>query len=63
MAAGSCFILRVCAGSQSHGLPYTAKHKPDMPDRIITATALAYHLPLVTRDSKIREAGIVRTIW
>jgi PIN domain nuclease of toxin-antitoxin system len=35
---------------------------PDMPDRIIAATALYHHLPLVTRDSQIRECGII-TIW
>lgn len=35
---------------------------PDMPDRIIAATALALNLPLVTRDGKIRASGIV-TIW
>lgn len=35
---------------------------PDMPDRIITATALHLHLPLVTRDPQIRMAAI-STIW
>lgn len=35
---------------------------PDMPDRIVAATALALSLPLVSRDSKIR-ASQVRTIW
>jgi PIN domain nuclease of toxin-antitoxin system len=35
---------------------------PDMPDRIISATALALKLPLVTRDGKIRAANI-QTIW
>jgi len=35
---------------------------PDMPDRIIAATALHLGLPLVTRDAKIQAAG-VRTIW
>lgn len=35
---------------------------PDMPDRIIAATALQRGLPLITRDSRIRAAG-VRTIW
>ena len=35
---------------------------PDMPDRIIAATARHLHLPLVTRDSKIVNAGI-QTIW
>lgn len=35
---------------------------PDMPDRIIAATALYLNLPLVTRDRKIQTASI-RTIW
>jgi PIN domain nuclease of toxin-antitoxin system len=35
---------------------------PDMPDRIVAATALALSLPLVSRDSKIR-ASQVQTIW
>ena len=36
---------------------------PDMPDRIITATALQFNLPLISRDARIRQAGIVSTIW
>jgi PIN domain nuclease of toxin-antitoxin system len=35
---------------------------PDMPDRIIAATALHLGLPLVTRDQRIQSVGI-RTIW
>ena len=35
---------------------------PDMPDRIIAATALFLKLPLVTRDHKIQAAEI-QTIW
>lgn len=31
---------------------------PDMPDRIIAATALHLGLPLVTRDRRIQAAGI-----
>jgi PIN domain nuclease of toxin-antitoxin system len=31
---------------------------PDMPDRIIAATALYLNLPLVTRDGKIKASGI-----
>lgn len=36
---------------------------PDMPDRIIAATALSLNLPLVTRDSKIQQAANIQTIW
>jgi PIN domain nuclease of toxin-antitoxin system len=35
---------------------------PDMPDRIIAATALCRNLALVTRDARIQSAGI-KTIW
>ena len=35
---------------------------PDMPDRIIAATAIHLGLPLVTRDRRLRESGI-KTIW
>ncbi|MEP7342292.1 MAG: PIN domain-containing protein [Acidobacteriota bacterium] len=35
---------------------------PDMPDRIIAATALQMNLPLVTADHQIRASG-VHTIW
>jgi len=35
---------------------------PDMPDRIIAATALHLSLPLITRDSRLQFAGI-QTIW
>ena len=35
---------------------------PDMPDRIIAATALHFNLPLISRDRKIQTANI-DTIW
>ena len=35
---------------------------PDMPDRIITATALRLGLPLVTRDPDIQKTDL-KTIW
>lgn len=36
---------------------------PDMPDRIIAATALYLHLPLVTRDLRIQSLTTIQTIW
>lgn len=36
---------------------------PDMPDRIIAATALALELPLVTRDTEIHRLTNITTVW
>ena len=36
---------------------------PDMPDRIIAATALHLNLPLVTKDQKIKALTSIQTIW
>lgn len=36
---------------------------PDMPDRIIAATALCLDLPLVTRDLRIQALTNIQTIW
>ncbi len=36
---------------------------PDMPDRIIAATALHLNLPLVTSDHKIQATTAIQTIW
>ncbi len=36
---------------------------PEMPDRIISATALSLGLPLITADSAIRKLPNVQTIW
>lgn len=38
------------------------KEVPDLPDRIIAATAISLELPLVTRDSRIRSSQI-QSIW
>jgi PIN domain nuclease of toxin-antitoxin system len=35
---------------------------PDMPDRIIAATALLHRVPIISRDGKIRISGLT-TIW
>jgi PIN domain nuclease of toxin-antitoxin system len=36
---------------------------PDMPDRIIAATALHLNLPLITKDHKIQALQNINTIW
>ena len=36
---------------------------PEMPDRIIAATALYLNLPLVTKDHKIQALQNINTIW
>jgi PIN domain nuclease of toxin-antitoxin system len=35
----------------------------DPADRLIVATALRHSVPLVTKDERIRRAGVVETIW
>lgn len=36
---------------------------PDMPDRIIAATALHLNLPLITNDHKIQALTSIQTVW
>lgn len=36
---------------------------PDIFDRLIVAEAVARKLPLISRDSVIRDTGIVPTVW
>ncbi|MEA5511967.1 type II toxin-antitoxin system VapC family toxin [Crocosphaera sp. UHCC 0190] len=36
---------------------------PEMPDRIIAATALYLQLPLITRDLKIQALSNIQVIW
>jgi PIN domain nuclease of toxin-antitoxin system len=36
---------------------------PEMPDRIIAATALHLNLPLVTKNHKIQALQNIKTIW
>ena len=35
---------------------------PDMPDRIVAATALRFGVPIISRDRKI-QASKLNTIW
>jgi predicted nucleic acid-binding protein len=35
---------------------------PDMPDRIVAATAVYFGVPVISRDSRIRASNI-QTVW
>jgi len=35
---------------------------PDMPDRIVAATALHFGVPVISRDGRIRASN-VQTVW
>jgi predicted nucleic acid-binding protein len=35
---------------------------PDLPDRVIAATALFFSVPVLSRDARIRSSNI-QTIW
>lgn len=35
---------------------------PDMPDRIVAATAVYFAVPVISRDSRIRASNI-KTVW
>jgi PIN domain nuclease of toxin-antitoxin system len=56
------FIVPVDAGRADALQNIPRDIVPDMPDRIIAATALHLGLPLVTRDRRLQAAGI-QTIW
>ncbi len=36
---------------------------PDMPDRIIAATAIEQGTPLITKDELIPNANVVEVVW
>ena len=35
---------------------------PDMPDRLVAATAVYFDVPVISRDRRIRAAGL-KTVW
>jgi PIN domain nuclease of toxin-antitoxin system len=44
-----------------HDIPRSAV--PDMPDRIIAATAHQLGLRLITRDTAIHKTGVISVVW
>jgi len=43
--------------------PQLALPHGDQFDRIITATAKVYRLPLITKDANISDSAVVATVW
>lgn len=56
-------VLPINARSCARTLTLPAGYPKDPADRLIGATALVEGLALVTADSAIRRAKVVRTIW
>ena len=40
----------------------TRSEVPDLPDRIVAATAVYFHVPVISRDRRIRSANL-ETLW
>jgi predicted nucleic acid-binding protein len=36
---------------------------PELPDRIVAATAVYFGVPVISRDSRISTASVVQTVW
>jgi PIN domain nuclease of toxin-antitoxin system len=60
---GSYAIAALDAGTAESMLSIPRSAVPDMPDRIIVATAHQLDVPLISRDAKIHEASVVSVIW
>lgn len=61
--SGAGFELTPLDQGVAHAVARISRSQvPDMPDRIIAATALHLRLPLVSRDGNIRALGI-ETVW
>ena len=58
-------VLRHVPLDEHIALKMTEVHRqdlPDLPDRVIAATALFYSVPVLSRDRRIRSSNI-QTIW
>ncbi|HEY0141938.1 MAG TPA: type II toxin-antitoxin system VapC family toxin [Thermoanaerobaculia bacterium] len=53
--------LNVDIAVRAVSLPATFPADPA--DRIIAATALCFGVPLVTKDGRIRDSGVLSTVW
>jgi PIN domain nuclease of toxin-antitoxin system len=63
MTGGSYTIAVLDSGTAQAMFSIPRTSIPDMPDRIIVATAYQLNLSLISRDDKIHKAGVVSVIW
>ncbi len=63
VARGSYAIAVLNMGTAKAMLSVPRTAVPDMPDRIIVATAHQLGIPLITQDDKIHKASVVPVIW
>ena len=56
-------ILPLSAGIALDSCSLPGEFHKDPADRLIVATARVHHIPLVTKDQKIRHYAYVETIW
>ena len=56
-------VLQLSAAIAERAVRLPESFPNDPMDRIIAATALVEGIPLVTADERIRESGVVETIW
>ena len=61
--AGSYALANLDSAVLDHVATVSRDLVPDMPDRIIVATAVALGLPLITVDDVFTRSGLVSVIW
>ena len=57
------FVLDLTPEIAALAFQFPPEFPKDPADRIIAATARAHGLPLVTKDRRLQESALLRTIW
>jgi PIN domain nuclease of toxin-antitoxin system len=57
------FVLDLAPEIAALAFQFPPEFPKDPADRIIAATARAHGLPLITKDRRLQESALLRTIW
>ncbi len=57
------FVLDLTPEIAALAFQFPPEFPKDPADRIIAATARAHGLPLVTKDERLQDSTLLRTIW